>query len=110
VRSGDVYKMVMSIGFNPQFHNEMKTMEAHIIHEYAEDFYGQLLKVIVLGYIRPMQTFKNLDELKNAIRTDIQIAKDLLELPENIKFSKHPFLDSETPGADTKNSIHPSNI
>ena len=27
--------------------------EVHIIHDFAKDFYGLELKVIILGYIRP---------------------------------------------------------
>lgn len=30
VESGEVYKMVMSVGFNPQFHNEVKTIVRRI--------------------------------------------------------------------------------
>ena len=34
--------------------------ETHVIHMFKEDFYGSTLKVIMLGYIRPMKNFSSL--------------------------------------------------
>ena len=31
-----------------------------MIHMFKEDFYGSTLKVIMLGYIRPMENFSSL--------------------------------------------------
>ena len=44
VDSGPVYKMVMSIGWNPFYDNEKKSMETHILNRFDGDLYGQLLK------------------------------------------------------------------
>ena len=86
VDNGPVYKMVMSIGNNPYYNNEKKTMvrfnymrktqfvkillnkasfkkETYIMNEFPEDFYGSNLKIAMLGYIRPMTSFKSLGEL-----------------------------------------------
>lgn len=54
--------------------------------------------------------FPFLDELINAIQTDIRIAEDLLELPENIHYKHDQFFHIEKPETDTKNSIFSSNI
>lgn len=35
-----VYKMCMSIGWNPFYQNERKTIEPWLLHEFPEDFYG----------------------------------------------------------------------
>lgn len=74
-----VYKMVMSIGWNPFYKNKTKSMEVHIIHEFDHDFYGIQLSICVLGYTRPELDFNSLDELISAIRNDIQTARDNLD-------------------------------
>lgn len=48
-----IFPMVMSIGWNPFYHNKEKAAEVHIIHEFGENFYGASVKYNVLGYIRP---------------------------------------------------------
>jgi riboflavin kinase len=48
-----VYPMVMSLGWNPFYKNEKKSAEVHIMHKFSGDFYGDDLRVVVLGYIRP---------------------------------------------------------
>ncbi|KAF9404845.1 riboflavin kinase, partial [Podila epigama] len=48
-----VYPMVMSLGWNPFYKNEKKSAEVHIMHNFHKDFYGDDLRVVVLGYIRP---------------------------------------------------------
>jgi len=91
VDNGTVHKMVMSVGWNPQFHNTRKTMEAHILHKYNDDFYGSALKVIVLGYLRQMTSFSNLDELKEAIKKDIDESVSALEVDINGSYQNHSF-------------------
>jgi FAD synthase len=48
-----VYKMVMNIGWSPYFDNAEKTVEPWLLHDFAEDFYGVELRLVVVGYIRP---------------------------------------------------------
>ncbi|XP_063438278.1 riboflavin kinase-like [Mytilus trossulus] len=95
VDNGEVLKMVLSIGWNPYYHNTKKSMETHVIHTFKEDFYGSTLKVIMLGYIRPMRDFSSLGELIDAINDDIQQAKDKLDLPENTSYKQNNFLFDE---------------
>ena len=38
-----VYKMCMSIGWNPFYQNELKTIEPWILHTFDTDFYGTFL-------------------------------------------------------------------
>lgn len=58
VDAGPVYKMCMSIGNNPYYNNTKRTMETHVMHSFENDFYGSNLKVVMLGYLRPMANFK----------------------------------------------------
>uniref|UniRef100_A0A4W6GCN3 Riboflavin kinase n=1 Tax=Lates calcarifer TaxID=8187 RepID=A0A4W6GCN3_LATCA len=60
VGNGDVHKMVMSIGWNPYYKNTKKSMETHVIHKFKEDFYGEILSVVMVGYIRPERSYNSL--------------------------------------------------
>ncbi|CAI5650178.1 riboflavin kinase [Oreochromis niloticus] len=94
VGNGDVYKMVMSIGWNPYYKNTKKSMETHVIHKFKEDFYGEVLSVVLVGYIRPERSFNSLEALIAAINSDIEEAKMKLELPEHHKLKDDNFFTS----------------
>nr|XP_033708138.1 riboflavin kinase-like [Tursiops truncatus] len=91
VGSGDVHKMVMSIGWNPYYKNTKKSMETRIMHTFKEDFYGELLNVAVVGYLRPEKNFDSLESLISAIQGDIEEAKKRLDLPEHLKLKEDNF-------------------
>ncbi|XP_053962073.1 putative riboflavin kinase [Anastrepha ludens] len=82
VDNGEVYKMVMSIGTNPYFDNKEKSMETHILHKFDGDLYGHLLKVCIVGYLRPERNFDSLEDLISAIKADIAEAINLLDNDE----------------------------
>jgi len=94
VQGGPVHKMAMSIGWNPYFKNTKKTIEIHLLHDFTEDFYGQHLNVIALGYIRPMCDFTSLDDLIAGIKGDIDYAKEQLEQPQNQQYKTNPFFQT----------------
>ncbi|KHJ91151.1 riboflavin kinase / FAD synthetase [Oesophagostomum dentatum] len=79
VNDQQVDNMVMSIGWNPQYQNEKKTVEVHLLRKFDEDFYGAMMHVLILGFIRPMTVFNSLDELRAAISSDISFAEKELE-------------------------------
>ncbi|XP_011496944.1 PREDICTED: riboflavin kinase isoform X2 [Ceratosolen solmsi marchali] len=89
-----IYKMVMSIGWNPFYKNEKKSMEIHLLHKFEDDFYNKILKIIVLRYIRPELNFNSIDDLIKAIKNDIEIAKRCLDESNMIKYKEDPFLNS----------------
>lgn len=91
VDGGEVHKMVMSIGWNPFYHNTEKSMETHIIHEFGRDLYDCTLKVIILGYIRPEKNFDSLQGLIDAINNDISTARELLEHDNFSSYRCHDF-------------------
>lgn len=70
--NNNCFKMVMISGVNPQYKDT--TIEAHILSEFAEDFYGKTLELEVIGFIRKMEKFEILDLLIDAINRDITIA------------------------------------
>jgi len=71
--------MVMSVGWNPYYKNQKKSMETHIMHQYPEDFYGSQLKVSITGYIRPEMNFDSLEALIDRIKKDIDEADKNLD-------------------------------
>lgn len=101
VGNGDVYKMVMSIGWNPYYKNTKKSMETHVIHTFKEDFYGEILSVVMVGYIRPERSYDSLDALISAINSDIEEAKARLDQPEHLKLKSDNFFSSSAPCSAT---------
>ncbi|VDN89749.1 unnamed protein product [Brugia pahangi] len=112
VNRGEVYGMVTSIGWNPHFKNERKTIillfdllivgkdssnhfmpfqEVHILHDFQEDFYGAEVRAVLVGFLRPMVAFDSLDELKTAINNDVALAESLLSVPEMMVYKKSNF-------------------
>merc|ERR1712025_1198721 len=91
VNNNEIYKMSLSIGNNPFFNNETKTIETHILHEFENDFYDSWLRIIITGYIRPMENYSSLDELINAIKNDNKEAEENLDKPhhQHIRDSEH---------------------
>lgn len=59
--------------------------------KFEEDFYGSLLKICILGYIRPEMDFKSLQDLIDTINNDISVADSELNKPEHIQFQNHEF-------------------
>uniref|UniRef100_A0A663N393 Riboflavin kinase n=1 Tax=Athene cunicularia TaxID=194338 RepID=A0A663N393_ATHCN len=91
VGNGDVHKMVLSIGWNPFYKNIKKSVETHIIHTFKEDFYGEILSIVIIGYIRPEKNFDSLEALISAIQEDIEEANRQLDLPEHLKLKDDNF-------------------
>ncbi|CAH9072472.1 unnamed protein product [Cuscuta epithymum] len=88
------YKMVMSIGWNPYFNNTEKTIEPWLLHDFSEDFYGEELHLVIVGYIRPEANFSSLESLIAKIHEDGRIAENALELPLYAKYKDDPFLNN----------------
>ncbi|WVZ87997.1 hypothetical protein U9M48_034559 [Paspalum notatum var. saurae] len=87
-----IYKMVMSIGWNPYFDNSEKTVEPWLLHNFGEDFYGEELRLAIVGYIRPEANFPSLESLIERIHEDGRIAEKALDLPMYAKYKDSPYL------------------
>lgn len=98
---GRVWPMVMSIGWNPFYKNDVRSVvcdipfsfsstsqsslqlihrnkqEIHLItpQPIENDFYGAQLNCLVLGFIRPELDFESVEALVRDIMTDIEVAK-----------------------------------
>jgi riboflavin kinase len=98
-----VYKMVMSVGWNPYFNNSQKTVEPWILHDFSEDFYGEELRLVVVGYIRPEANFTTLDDLVEKIHEDGRIAKAALEMKPFVDFADDGYLTTPLPATTPLN-------
>uniref|UniRef100_A0A663N4A9 riboflavin kinase n=1 Tax=Athene cunicularia TaxID=194338 RepID=A0A663N4A9_ATHCN len=76
---------------NPFYKNIKMSVEMHIIHAFMDHFYGDILSIVILGYI---QSEKNLQFFKSAlisaIQDDIEEANQL-DLPEHLKLKEDNF-------------------
>ncbi|KAH9822975.1 hypothetical protein DFH28DRAFT_945721 [Melampsora americana] len=86
-----IFQMVMSIGFNPVYGNEFKTMEVHVMFEFDDDFYHEEIKVMVLGYIRPEYDYISKDALIADIEIDKEVAKNTLNQVGFAQFANDQF-------------------
>jgi len=91
VDASPIHPMVVSIGWNPYYNNTKKTIETHILHEFAEDFYGCQMKIVITGFIRPEQSYDSLDALIEAIHNDINVAKTSLHGDSHQTLKDHEF-------------------
>lgn len=91
LENSPVYKMVMSLGWNPFYKNKEKSMEIHIMHKFDNDFYNHNLSICIVGYIRPEMDFNSAEALIETIQNDIKIAEEELEKPLNLQYKWHSF-------------------
>jgi riboflavin kinase/FMN adenylyltransferase len=65
---------VANIGVRPTVDGKNETLEFHLF-DFNNDIYGQEWEVELLDFIRPEQTFANIDALRAQIMRDIETAK-----------------------------------
>jgi riboflavin kinase len=89
VSNGPVYKAVLGIGDNPHFGDaKHRTIEAHLLHNFNRDFYGEELKLVIVGYIRGYEKFESLEQLKQTMNRDKEIASQALDEPKYYMFKE----------------------
>ena len=62
------------------------------MHDFGRDFYGERLRVLVLGFLRPEMRFGSIGELVGRIRADVGQAASLLDAPESAAAAADAFL------------------
>lgn len=76
---GERYVGVTNVGFAPTIKREGNiTIETHFIG-LNRDIYDSLLKLEFIGWIRPEIRFDSVDQLISRIRTDIELAKQIIQ-------------------------------
>eukprot|EP00612_Vaucheria_litorea_P002668 CAMPEP_0171458894 /NCGR_PEP_ID=MMETSP0945-20130129/4392_1 /TAXON_ID=109269 /ORGANISM="Vaucheria litorea, Strain CCMP2940" /LENGTH=335 /DNA_ID=CAMNT_0011984797 /DNA_START=90 /DNA_END=1097 /DNA_ORIENTATION=- len=79
---GDARKAVVNIGFSPTFEerNPEKLIEAHIIdHTPENDFYGEMMALVLVGFLRDEKKFNSFQELIANIERDVDEARMALD-------------------------------
>jgi FAD synthase len=91
VANGPVLKAVLSIGYNPQFKGKKKTLEAYFLHKFPSDFYGEEMALLICGFLRPMETYPGIEELKAAIADDVRKGSMALDEEPFVSYRDDPF-------------------
>jgi riboflavin kinase len=108
--SGVVYTAALSIGYNPTYGNEQKTIEPHLIapatdprrrasscgETVLQDFYDQSVRLSVVGYLRPELPFEGLEKLVVAIKNDIAVAEKMGSATDALTHQEREWVKSET--------------
>lgn len=97
-RAPKTYETVLSIGYNPYYKNTARSIEIHLLHSFAADFYGATLSLVILGYIRPEYDYVSKEALVEDIREDIRVAQRSLAREAYRKGEADPWLLGEGEG------------
>ena len=71
----------ISVGTNPQFDGEKRTVEAHVLGRTDLDLYGEEISIDLVAYLRPMWAFDTLDELLGQMDEDLRQSALALGVP-----------------------------
>lgn len=87
-------KMVANIGRNITFDDvPERVLEAFLMDDtLQEEFYGEEMRLCVIGYMRAEVKFDGIAALVANIRNDVAVAKEALESPHALPFADHHFL------------------
>ena len=66
---------IANLGFRPTFNQKKILLEVHLFN-FSGNLYNKLLSVEFLKFIRKEKKFKNVNQLKTQIKTDLKIAKN----------------------------------
>ncbi len=67
-------KGIANLGYRPTFNQKKILLEVHLFN-FSGNLYNKLLSVEFLKFIRKERKFKNIDQLRAQIKTDLNIAK-----------------------------------
>ena len=101
---GIPHKAVVNVGYSPTFEgkeNAEKIIEAHLMPESElSDFYGQKMRLLLGGFLRPERKFPSFPDLIAAINNDVVCAKQALDLEPFIGLKAEQFVAGS--GADNE--------
>lgn len=76
--AGEFLPAAISVGTNPQFDGEQRTVEAHVLGRSDLNLYGERVAVTFVSRIRPMMTFDSLDALLEQMDDDLRVTAFVL--------------------------------
>jgi len=75
-KNSDKYlKGIANLGYRPTFNQKKILLEVHLFN-FSGNLYNKLLSVEFLKFIRKEKKFKNVNQLKVQIKTDLKIARN----------------------------------
>ncbi|KAF2279074.1 riboflavin kinase [Westerdykella ornata] len=90
-----VYPTVLSIGYNPYYSNQHRSIELHLLARFPRDFYGATLSLLILGYIRPEYDYVSMEALVDDIREDIRVARRSLNREAYLRYRGEDWLEGK---------------
>ena len=75
-KNSKIFKGIANLGYRPTFNGKKILLEVHLFNFYG-NLYDKDLSVEFLKFIRKEKKFKNVDELKKQIKTDLLVAKKI---------------------------------
>jgi len=72
--SNKLLKGIANLGYRPTFNQKKILLEVHIFN-FSGNLYNKYLSVEFIKFIRKEKKFKNVNQLKNQIQSDLKIAK-----------------------------------
>ncbi len=77
-QSAEFLPAAISVGTNPQFNGEERTVEAHVLGRSDLNLYGERIAVTFVSRIRPMMSFDSLDGLLTQMDDDLRQTASVL--------------------------------
>ena len=82
--AGEFLPAAISVGTNPQFNGEKRTVEAHVLGRSDLNLYGERIAISFVDFIRPMMMFDSVEALTDRMDDDLrQTAQSLGVAPAN---------------------------
>ena len=73
-KSSKYIKGIANLGYRPTFNQKKLLLEVHLFN-FSGNLYNKYLSVEFLKFIRREKKFKNVNQLRAQIKTDLSIAK-----------------------------------
>lgn len=92
--SKTIVKMVANLGRNITYDDVTeRVFEAYLMTDiFPEEFYGEEMKLCIIGFMRPEWKFNSIEQLIEHINNDVAVAKKALDLPQAQTHAEHPLL------------------
>lgn len=89
-----VVKMVANLGRNITYGDvKERVLEAYLMSDdFDEEFYGDEMRLCIVGFMRPEYKFDSLQELIDHIQNDVKVAEAALDMPKAEPFRSHSSL------------------
>lgn len=89
-----IVKMVANLGRNITYGDvKERVLEAYLMSDiFDRDFYGEEMRLCIIGYLRPEWKFTSIDELIHHINNDVTVAFKALDFDKALRYQTHSFL------------------